>query len=279
MQGKPCNDRESAASTTTIANWGELRVAHVSRPRIGSKTQIEASDHSVRQYLIWDFDGTLGYRDGNWDGALVEVLQRADPACPVRREQIVPHLQTGYPWHDPGTTYPSGRSSDMWWQSLEPVFRRAFVAVGVPAERAIGLAAEVRDVFTCPDRWCLYDDALVALEELSRNGWTHIILSNHVPELSLILEHLGVLRLVDRVFNSAETGFEKPHPQAFSNVLASLEHGAAVWMIGDNLRVDIQGATAASIPAILVRQQSALFTNQCEDLKGIGPIIYARGHS
>jgi hypothetical protein len=29
--------------------------------------------------LIWDFDGTLGYRQGKWSGALVDVLDIAYP--------------------------------------------------------------------------------------------------------------------------------------------------------------------------------------------------------
>ena len=31
---------------------------------------------AVKKYLIWDFDGTLGYREGGWTiSAMVEVLR------------------------------------------------------------------------------------------------------------------------------------------------------------------------------------------------------------
>jgi putative hydrolase of the HAD superfamily len=156
---------------------------------------------------------------------------------------------------------------------LEPVFERAFIGVGVPDEHAIKLATEVRKVFPDVERWHLYDDSLAALQQLSRDGWTHVILSNHVPELTRILEHLGVMNLFDRVYNSADTGVEKPHPKAFANVLASFEHGASAWMIGDNLSVDVHGAVAAGIPAILARQTYAQFENQCVNLCEIAQIL------
>ena len=56
------------------------------------------------------------------------------------------------------------------------------------------------------------------------------------------------------IFNSAQTGYEKPHPQAFRNVLAWLPEPEAVWMIGDNYTADVLGAQAVGLPGILVRE-------------------------
>jgi putative hydrolase of the HAD superfamily len=52
-------------------------------------------------YLIWDFDGTLGYRAGGWTQACVEVLEGADDVPVVGRDDVRPYLQSGYPWHTP----------------------------------------------------------------------------------------------------------------------------------------------------------------------------------
>lgn len=92
------------------------------------------------------------------------------------------------------------------------------------------------------------------LESLRQRNWTHVILSNHVPELSLIVQHLGLNRYVHQIFNSAQTGYEKPHPMAFKLVQMSLDKAEQLWMIGDNPVADIAGAEAANIPAILVRK-------------------------
>jgi len=44
------------------------------------------------RYLIWDFDGTLGYREGMWSATLVEVARRTAPGRAVTEEQVRPFL-------------------------------------------------------------------------------------------------------------------------------------------------------------------------------------------
>ena len=41
-------------------------------------------------------------------------------------------------------------------------------------------------------------------------------LMNHVPELESIVSGVGLGGLIETVFTSALTGYEKPHPEAFA---------------------------------------------------------------
>jgi putative hydrolase of the HAD superfamily len=207
----------------------------------------------MRNYLIWDFDGTLAYRLGGWTGALLEIIHREAPTREVTADRLRPHLQAGFPWHTPEQPHPAVASADQWWNTLDPVFAWAFTAVGIDALGAQRMAKQVRRVYPDPSRWRLFDDTIPTLDRLSTQGWTHVILSNHVPELPAIIQHLQLGSYIDRIFNSAATGYEKPHFQAFRHVLAALDDSAAIWMIGDSLCADIAGATTAGIPAILVR--------------------------
>ena len=224
------------------------------------------------KYLIWDFDGTLGYREGGWTGAMEEVLRRNLPDCVATAGDLRPHIQTGYPWHAPHQPYPV-QSAGQWWDSLAPVFARAFLAVGATPPQAEALAGEVRHAYCHPAAWRLFEDTRPALEQLAAEGWTHVLLSNHVPELSAILSHLQIESFFARTFNSAETGYEKPHPQAFRNVLAALAEAKIVWMIGDSAIADIAGAGAVGIPGILVRKRRAGVRYQCESLSGVAAIL------
>ena len=104
-----------------------------------------------------------------------------------------------------------------------------------------------------------------------------MLLSNHVPELGTILQALEIHQHFVAVFNSAETGIEKPHPEAFENVRMSLPLGAKLWMIGDSFTADINGAEAVGIPAILVRKPHPSATRYAEDLRGIVPILERAG--
>lgn len=206
------------------------------------------------KYLLWDFDGTLGYRiGGNWTATLHEIAQRAAPAAEITMEQISPYMQSGFPWHDYDEPHPYLTSADAWWHALMPILQRAFVGVGFSAQEAAHLASQVRPTFTDLTKWRLFDDTRPALESLANHGWTHVLLSNHVPELREIMGHLQLTPYFSSIFNSAETGYEKPHPRAFEEVVDALG-GRPIWMIGDSFSADIAGAASLGIPGLLVRR-------------------------
>jgi putative hydrolase of the HAD superfamily len=227
----------------------------------------------MQKYLVWDFDGTLGYRVGGWSAALQEVMQQGDPECSASVEELRAHLQTGFPWHTPHQPYLENRAAEQWWNALDYIFERAFVAVGVNALQAQCLAKEVRHAYANPTHWRLFDDTLPVLDELQSQGWTHFILSNHVPELRSLIKHFQLESRITQVFNSAETGYEKPHQQAFQNVLNVVGAAATVWMIGDNMTADIKGAENVDISAILVRKHHEEAKYSCEKLSEVAAII------
>jgi putative hydrolase of the HAD superfamily len=224
--------------------------------------------------LIWDFDGTLGYRAGGmFSGALCEVVHQEAPALDVAVDQFRPYLRSGFPWHTPDCPHPEIVTSEQWWNALDPVFERALRGVGCDADQACALAKRVRRVYPDPLRWRLYDDAIPTLDRLSARGWTHVVLSNHVPELPQILYHLGLLPRIASVFNSADTGYEKPHPQAFRLALEAMGSVTAVWMIGDSYEADVVGAELMGIPVILVRRFHAGARYYCGGLAQVPAVV------
>jgi putative hydrolase of the HAD superfamily len=226
------------------------------------------------KYAIWDFDGTLGYRSGMWSGAMIELLDQERPEHTVTTDQLRPYLQEGFPWHVPEHPHTDLATADEWWATLTPLFERAYEGVGFPPAQAQQLAQEIRSIYLAANRWKRYDDAIPTLESLSADGWTHLILSNHVPELSTLVEQVGLSSNITRTFTSATIGYEKPHPYAFQTVLDAIEDDdPVVWMIGDSMRADIAGAEALDIPSILVRRPCEDATHYCADLSGIPAII------
>lgn len=208
---------------------------------------------SQRKYLIWDFDGTLGWRPGGWTSAVITVLRQSAPSITVTPEEVRHYLQSGFPWHAPENAHP-GLSSNEWWDDLQPVFARAFRALGIQNGETYTLARQVRQAYLDPHAWQRYNDVLPALEVLSARGWKHILLSNHVPELPILMEQMGLTSYFIAQFNSAQTGYEKPNPKAFRAVLDWTGAEASAWVIGDSFASDILGAQEVGLPAILVRK-------------------------
>ena len=228
----------------------------------------------MRKYLIWDFDGTLGYRVGMWTGAMLEILRKNFPDRNVSPHQIRPFLQKGFPWHNPDHPHPEISTGDEWWNRLNPIFERAFMeGVGLGFQQAKMLANQVRRIYPDPTYWRLYDDTLPTLNLLSNRGWRHLLLSNHVPELGDILSALGIDQYFEKIYNSAETGYEKPHSEAFQRVLAAANDYSIIWMIGDNMQADIRGAEKVGLSSILVRKEHPEAKIYCEKLSQIAGLL------
>src|ERR671922_2114570 len=88
--------------------------------------QLENIDNWVlvaqMKLLIWDFDGSLAYRQGRWSGALLDVLNQYVPGHTITRDQLVPHWRQGFPWHKPQQPHTHLSSADAWWAQLTPIF-------------------------------------------------------------------------------------------------------------------------------------------------------------
>jgi putative hydrolase of the HAD superfamily len=232
--------------------------------------------------LLWDFDGTLAFREGGMFGAaLLEVVGREHPHRLFKREDLGDTLASGFPWHTPDQAHTQIRNPDEWWeQLLFPVLERAMVRLGLDAARAHELVPQVRQTYTETKRWRLYDDSISCLRRLQEKHWTHHILSNHVPELGHIVRALGLNDFIARVHNSAETGYEKPNPIAFNLALRSVPDHTAVWVVGDSIQADVLGAENCGMSAILVRKTNPAAKYYCEHLEDVVNLIEStqQGH-
>lgn len=216
--------------------------------------------------LMWDFDGTLAHRPGLWGGCVLEVLDERAPGHRGTLELIRGELRDGFPWHRHAEPHPELSEAEAWWEALTPCLMGAIAACGVEPERLDELARDVRVRFLDAGRgWEVFAESRPALARAAAAGWRNVILSNHVPELESLAAALGLGDVVERVFTSARTGFEKPHPEAFRAALAACGDPPRRWMIGDNPVADVAGAEALGIPAILVRGEDPAVARSAPD--------------
>lgn len=220
--------------------------------------------------LIWDFDGTLGYRDGGWTGTLLEVLEENTNLRITQHESIRHWLSKGFPWHSPDEIRAAGNPSEIWWHNLKSVFIDAYVkGCDINNLQACKLADMVKEAYLNPNKWHLYEYSKTALKQIKKKKWKQIILSNHIPELEIIVTSLGIDRYFDAIISSANSGVEKPNPLAFKLALKRYKHVDKIFMIGDNYHSDIQPAEALGFKAILVRNyhpDAPIFINDLSEL-------------
>jgi putative hydrolase of the HAD superfamily len=224
--------------------------------------------------VLWDFDGTLAWREGMWGGCLVETLDEDEPGHGIALDDVRASLRDGFPWHAPHEPHLDLCEPEVWWRRVGALLVRAYENVGIESTRADELARRARARFVDASvGWAVFDDAVPALERLRANGWRHVVLSNHVPELPALVDALGLTRFFDAVLTSAATGYEKPHPEAYALALRAAGEAERVWMVGDNYDADVAGAEAAGIPAVLARRDDARATRRVATLDELDAIL------
>ncbi len=228
----------------------------------------------MNRIIFWDFDGTLGYRiDGMWSAAMHEALRELHPECAHSASDMKLYVQTGFPWHTPHIPHTDIKDADSFWERLQPIFASGYADLGYDPGFCERCSQLVRHKYVHPDKWALFPDTREALQLLREDGWTHVIISNHVPELHSIAEHLGLMPLISAVINSAEVGYEKPHPEIFRIALARMGMPATTWMVGDNFEADVKGAERAGIPAILARKHHELAERRVETILEVAELV------
>ncbi len=88
--------------------------------------------------------------------------------------------------------------------------------LGFGYKESVKLAEAARRRYVKPSSFRVFEDTRPTLERLANGGWRNIVLSNHVPELDSIVSGVGLGDLIETVFTSALTGYEKPHPEAYA---------------------------------------------------------------
>lgn len=228
----------------------------------------------MTKVLFWDFDGTLGGRiDGlygrAWSASMWEALHMMNLQQRTTPDDILNHLEQGFPWQQPEVPHLQLNTPALWWEHICKIFQKIYISLGYSPEEAVTLSAIAKDKYVELNRWELYPDTIPVLTELAADGWKHYIVSNHVPELRKIVEHLGLSPLIEDVVNSAEVGYEKPHEEIFCIALRRAGDPEQVWMIGDNIVADVLGAQAVGISSILVRHTDPRAKYEFQDFYGV----------
>ncbi|TXR57750.1 HAD family hydrolase [Quadrisphaera setariae] len=145
---------------------------------------------------------------------------------------------------------------------------RAFLPlVGSPVGTPDELDAEYAGFLASLRRhWRAFDDVPAVLGALRGGGLLTAVLTNGVEALQREkLEHLGLVDAVGPLFAADALGVAKPRPGAFTAVCErlGLEPGQVLY-VGDDHEVDVLGARAAGLQAVLVdRTGSAPPAERC----------------
>jgi putative hydrolase of the HAD superfamily len=121
------------------------------------------------------------------------------------------------------------------------------------AARARMTPAELAPALLASLRFALLPSVHALLGAMRAAGLKLAVVSNWDVSLGEVLDQLGLAELLDCVVTSAEAGAAKPDPAVFLLALERLGLGPEeVVHVGDSPELDVAGAEAAGIEAILI---------------------------
>jgi len=228
----------------------------------------------AKKTIFWDLNGTLAFpRYGMWGEVMIRVLKEYHPDTALVPSDFRRFFEGCFPWDHPEKAYTHIQTPEQWWEPFLGNFAQGYIHHGVSEHNAYKLADAVRNRFIDPDSWSLFEDTADTLEQLSKRGWRHVIVSNHVPELGPIIESLGLNQQIAFFVNSAAVGYEKPHPEIYKYAWEQAGNPEELWMVGDTIEADVFGPEALGIKGILVRNIDSRAKYNCKGLRGVIDIV------
>jgi putative hydrolase of the HAD superfamily len=159
-----------------------------------------------------------------------------------------------------------------------------FAGAGVPASRMDEVARTLRRLHEEWHLWCRTAPGTAeTLDRLRGAGLRLAVVSNSDGRVEEALTAAGIRDRFDVVLDSALVGVEKPDPAIFRAALTAL--GVApeeALYVGDLYDVDVVGARAAGMEAVLLVADAAAAGPECrriESLVALADDLLTGGHS
>ena len=154
----------------------------------------------------------------------------------------------------PPLAFPGAGAPDLpereraWWRTVVQA------ALGSGAAPVAGACfADLFAYYARPAAWRVYPEVPAVLEALRASGLRLAVVSNFDGRLPGLLAGLGLSPFLDHVLHSSRVGCAKPDARIFHAAVAALgvPPGHALHA-GDSVGVDVEGARAAGLRAVLV---------------------------
>lgn len=202
--------------------------------------------------VFWDFDGTLVYSTPLWSNSVYSALKSVDCDTSVEFSDLRNCMATGFTWHTPENDY-SEMTGEKWWDFMINKICNDYISLGVNGEDAQIAASRVPDIIKNTDNYILFDDTVSVLEKTIEKGYKNVLLSNNYPDLSDVVDQLGLSEYFDDIIVSSQIGYDKPRKEIFDYAKSKYPNEQYI-MIGDNVIADIAGGNNAGMKTVLIHR-------------------------
>jgi HAD superfamily hydrolase (TIGR01509 family) len=154
-------------------------------------------------------------------------------------------------------------------------FNLVLTHAGIPLSEATDAAlSDLREYHAAWNLWeHVPDDVVPALGDLRRLGLRLVVVSNANGTLRRAFDRLELSEHVDFLLDSSDEGFEKPDPRLFHRALERANARAGTTLhVGDLYFVDVMGARAAGLAALLLDPSGLYERYDCPRIQRLGEV-------
>ena len=217
--------------------------------------------------IFLDAGGVLVFP--NWSRVSVTLAEHgiaADPQALAAADHVAKHEM------DVDSYVKTSTDDGRWSRYFDLVLKHAGVEINKTTHKAIGQLREYHDVHNLWES--VPTHVLPALDRLRSLGLRLVVVSNVNGTLALLFDRLGLTNRIDLLVDSHREGVEKPDPRLFQRALqrAGAEAHSTVHL-GDIFHVDVVGARAAGIRAVLLDAANLYGAHDCERVGSLTEFI------
>ena len=174
---------------------------------------------------------------------------------------------------DKGETIQATNDHQRGWTYFNLVLTEAGVALSTATADAL---ADLHVYHQTSNLWeTVPDEVRPALAALRARGHRLVVVSNANGKLRHLFERVALIDSVDALFDSCDEGVEKPDPRFFNIALERTDSTADTTVhVGDLYHVDVVGARAAGIQAVLVDAADLYQGCDCPRIRSITGLIH-----
>lgn len=173
---------------------------------------------------------------------------------------------------DEGQAVAATNDQQRGWLYFNLVLERAGVAL---SERTAAALSELHEYHARHNLWETVPRGVApALTALRASGFRLVVVSNANGTLCAHFDRLGLTGYFDSVLDSADQGVEKPDPRFFEIALQRAGASAASTVhVGDLYHIDVAGARAAGLQAILYDEGDLYERVDCPRVRSLPELV------
>ncbi len=207
----------------------------------------------------------------NWARVADALVRRGVPADPRALASAEPHAK--HEMDAPPGLAAAKTDLQRGWVYFNLVLKHA----GIP--RSDATKAALDDLHAYHQAFNLWEfvpaDVAPALDALRARGVRLVVVSNANGKLRELFDRVGLASRVDLLFDSHEEGVEKPDPRLFRIALDRAGARAeATVHVGDLYHIDVVGARAAGLRAVLFDAAGLYPDADCPRIRALGELVH-----